>query len=68
MNERPTLAAVPGGRAALEEQALLAIPFDFQKFLEISRSLKRPANSPLSVVPSTTPDTGDVEPRPSGPR
>jgi hypothetical protein len=49
----PPLVAIEGGRAALEMQALLTIPHDFQKFLAMTRALQRPANSLLALVPST---------------
>ena len=67
MNERPAFAVIQGGRAALEEQALLTIPHDFQKFLRLTRALQRPANSQLAVVPGTTPETRVCEPRPEVP-
>ena len=67
MNERPFLTAIQGGRAVLEEQALLTIPHDFQKFLRLTRALQRPANSQLAVVPGTTPETRVCEPRPEVP-
>lgn len=67
MRKNAELVVVNGGRAALEEQALLAIPYDFQKFLRLTRALQRPANSPLAVVPGTTPETCVSGPRPEAP-
>lgn len=57
MKKNAELVVVNGGRAALEEQALLTIPYDFQKFLRLTRALQRPANSLLAVVPERTPET-----------
>lgn len=45
------LTAVSGGRAALEMEAVLSFPHDVEKFLRITRSLARPANSQLRAVP-----------------
>jgi hypothetical protein len=67
MNETPALTVIQGGRAALEVQALLTIPHDFQKFLRLTRALQRPANSLLAVVPGTMPETRVCEPRPEAP-
>ena len=49
---RKALTVVKGGRADLELEALLSIPYDFEKTKRIIRSLARPANSPLAVVGS----------------
>jgi len=54
-----SLTAIEGGRAALEIEALLTIPHDFAKFLQLSRALARPANSQLRVVTPRSPEVGD---------
>jgi hypothetical protein len=48
--KKTKLQAIEGGRAALELEALLNLPKDFEKFLEIARSLAPAANGQLQLV------------------
>lgn len=54
------LALVKGGRADLELEALLSIPFDLDKTKRIFRSLARPSNSVLRAVPPNSAEDNDV--------
>jgi hypothetical protein len=63
----PPLVGIEGGRAALEMEALLTIPHDFQKFLAMTRALQRPANSALVLVPATTLPAPVSDPGPKAP-
>lgn len=61
MANKPELRLIEGDRDALELEALLTFPKDFQKFLTIMQSLER-RNVPLSVVPtSVQPDSAAEE-------
>ena len=49
------LQLIQGNRAALELEALLSIPHDFQKFLAIARQLGSAANDAFGVALEVTP-------------
>jgi hypothetical protein len=53
------LTLVNGGRADLELEALLSIPFDFEKTKRIFKTLARSANSPLKAVPPNSKEDSD---------
>ena len=50
MPDKPKLRVIEGDREALELEALLAFPKDFQKFVAFARTLAKPANAGLALV------------------
>lgn len=54
MDNKPKLQVIPGSRAGREVEALRAIPTDFQKFSDISRSPAPAANGPLKLAAAPT--------------
>lgn len=61
MTPPDALQLVQGNRAALELEALLSIPHDFQKFLAIARQLRPAANDAFGMVLQVTPVAGGDE-------
>lgn len=51
MSVKPKLQAIDGGREALELEALLSFPTDFEKFVATMRSLAPAANDKLKLAP-----------------
>ena len=59
----PVLSLLKGGRADLELEALLSIPYDFEKTKRIFRTLALPANSALTEVSPGSAVSADALPR-----
>ena len=67
MPKKTNLQVIQGGRAALEIEGLRAIATDFQKFLDISRSLAPAANGQLKLATAPELDKPSEETDPNRP-